>query len=1488
MIRRPNLKFLVAVAVPLLAASAGVYALHGAQIKRSAGLLLQQADLAEQEGDLDEALSYLNRYIGLRPDDAEAAAKAGLIRADQVDDGREALQAFLVLERALRLDPSRDDVRRKAVELAMRPDLARFNDAVVHLKVLLDKEPEDPELRFLMASALDGDRKDDEAEEAYQEALKVDPQRIETYVRLADLYRDRFDNEAAADRVMGITSTIEGLVANNPDDASAYLERGLYRARHEQEGVAEDFDRALELAPNDPEVLLASAGVALDRENPDEAKVLLERARTQAPEDVRVAQGLARLAMLDNDSEAAIASLQQGLDTISEDDTEARVQLLFSLAETLVDAGRFDEAREHFSDLRRNNIRPGLLDFLEGKAHIAEGNWREGISSLANARTSLIDQDELTYQIDLLLGNAYERIGNPDQRLASYRRAVATNPVAIPGLLGLASSQAALGRYQEAIAAYRPLVDQVPGIRTEIARLSLAEVLARPESARNWAAVDRTLTEAEADQPDSTELPLLRAQALLARNQTTAARDRLAQAVKQHPEDPALRSALASLIGRDGDRDAALEELDDLEAREGDTATTRIARISYWVAQGGDEARAALSELEQGIDSFEPDDQRRIINALIIARRQLGDLTEAERLLGDLGKLVPGEVALQLVGMELTLAEDTDEARKEVAAEIDTLLTKLPPEDLPILARLFDLALAADAEPQAAKVLKLLRPAEGEEGPIWRQAESRLLILQAQRLNQGPERRALLSQARGLLNEAASRRPGWAPVPLTLSFVEDLDGNAPAAIRALEQARELGVRDRTSLLRLYRLYLGEGRTEQADALAAELQTLGLGDEDGLIARLNAESSLRQADPARALEQARAIVPADSEDYRDHLWLAQFLLAADQIDEAEAELRKALALAKGEPAPLISLVRLLAANDRRDEALEAIESAKNDLPADQAALTLARCYAALGDTDQAFAQFDRAIASAPKDPAPLRAAAETALITNQLPKSEDYLGKLARFGAEAPDDATWARRTLALIMAASGDPTKRREALDQLGTDQPAAGDAIVDELRTRAQVLTLQVDPESRRQAIRLLEQIIDQRAAGTPDDRYLLAQLFEADGQWSRAQQTMVSLLAEFGDNPTYVTRYVGWLLVPEPGRGHEPNPEAARPWIERLARLAPDTIQTAEAQARYLVATDKLDEAIAGLQRFADRQPDQLEAVALLVDRLDSPARAEPLYRRLVEQGDTPAPLLRLASALERQEGDRLAEAEQLYRQFATESSEPTAVFPLAGFFARQGRLDDALALCEQAVASCPPNAVANAVVALIFGRAANSDQLDRAATLVDQLRIKNPNEVEILFQLANLRSLQGRNDEVERLFRDSVRRAPGQPGPLNNLAWFLAISNRSKAPEALDLINQAIANVGPDPNLLDTRALVLLQLDRVDDAVNDLTLAISRSRQPDAIWYVHLAQAHLAANRRTEAAEALASARALGLDESTIPPVERSAFEQLTRTLGVSNGS
>ena len=79
--------------------------------------------------------------------------------------------------------------------------------------------------------------------------------------------------------------------------------------------------------------------------------------------------------------------------------------------------------------------------------------------------------------------------------------------------------------------------------------------------------------------------------------------------------------------------------------------------------------------------------------------------------------------------------------------------------------------------------------------------------------------------------------------------------------------------------------------------------------------------------------------------------------------------------------------------------------------------------------------------------------------------------------------------------------------------------------------------------------------------------------------------------------------------------------------------------------------------------------------------------------------------------------------------------------------------------------------------------------------------------LSKLAAIRMRQGRFDEAENLFRRSLASNPRIRG-LNNLAWLLSHRDRA-SPGALELINRAIDVAGEDPGLLDTRAVIFLQL-------------------------------------------------------------------------------
>lgn len=1544
--RRLNLVFLAIVLVPILVLAGGVHLLHGVQIEKSTVLLKQKAEEARKQGDDAEALRSLQRYIGFKPTDAEAQAEYALLRADRAFEPRALFDAYLALGRALRLDDARDDVRRKAIEIAMNSGLGRYADARGHLDTLLlriDRESLTPaelktrraSLNGLKGQALEGELKFVEAAKAYEDALDDDSSLIDTYLKLADLYRDRLEKPRDADRVMGVSDPLEGLVARNPDSYRAYLERARYRQRHllnatgadpsqVRTAIAEDLRQARERAPDDPEVLVMSAELALNAGQREEALGYLDRAKESrdddsASSDASLTEAIAQVELQAGNDEFARTTLKDEIARLEARPTAQRTpqqqidlaRLNWNLTNLTIDAGLYDEARALIdANFRKSMLLPGFVDVLDGRVLFGEGKWREAIEVLEDARVKLAgSQEGILNQIDLILGACYTRLANLDQSLNAYRRVVAADRASIPGRLGLGSNLSRLRRYDEAVAAYQPLVEQIPGLWLEIARILFNRELARPEgSERDWNSVESALNRAEetlkaapaeGEQkplPSAPDLALLRGQILFTRllevddpalrqSLLTQARTSLANAIAAHPENESLPTMLVALIAGQGDSKAAQAELDALQSSLGDTVAVRLARAAYWVSVGGEEAKEALKTLEPGLDRFPVEGRVKLLAGLISARGRIGDQPGVLRLIDQLKQLDPADPTPEIARLEIVLKGDDEGAKQAVRDGLRALLER-PTSTLDPLLRIFDLAVAVEDLDLAGTFLNRMKEVEGEQGTFWRQAEARILLLRAIREDDPARAATTLARARTLLDEASRRRPSWALIPLTLAQVELQDGNRAAAMAAYERARELGVRSTEVALSLYRLYTDSNQIDLADALIREVQGQGLASGDGRVARLAVEADLRQgADPAKALKEARAAVPADSTDYRDHLWLARFLLAAEVNGEAESEIRRAVELGGGESAPWVSLIRFLAAMDRNDEAIATIAQAEAAILPDQRALALALAYGAVGNLPRANERLEEAIAAKPDDPAMLRVAVGFALGTGQTALAEGYLDRLTKQGGTANADED--RRLLAVLLAVSGDPEKRRRARElagvsgdpstyQLSPTAPA-GDA-----RSRAQVLALQVDHESKQAAIRLLEQLVS-GTSGTPGDQFLLAQLYVAEGEWNRARERMVRLLANAPENPQYLEQFARWLLVP--GLNRTADPDAALPHVTKLERLAPDTRASVELRARYLAAKGRADEAITNvLEPFSANNPDQLATVAVLADQLGgSTALVEPLYRRNVQLTRQPSALLLLAQFLERKGDSKAVAAEDAYRRYVAAANQPEAVLALAGYLGRRGRLEEALDMCEKARASCPPETIAQAMLEILFATTHDSSQIERVGRVLEEALAERPANPILLFQLGNLRSLQGRDEETERWFRRSVEVAPGKSGPLNNLAWFLAMKGPDRASEAGTLIDRAIEIDGLVPDLLDTRAVVRIQLGQLTEAMSDLDEAIAIVDPPQPLLHVHRAWAYEAAGRRAEAKAELNQAEATGLSQAMLPPLERTLVERLRKDLG-----
>jgi Tfp pilus assembly protein PilF len=169
---------------------------------------------------------------------------------------------------------------------------------------------------------------------------------------------------------------------------------------------------------------------------------------------------------------------------------------------------------------------------------------------------------------------------------------------------------------------------------------------------------------------------------------------------------------------------------------------------------------------------------------------------------------------------------------------------------------------------------------------------------------------------------------------------------------------------------------------------------------------------------------------------------------------------------------------------------------------------------------------------------------------------------------------------------------------------------------------------------------------------------------------------------------------------------------------------------------------------------------------------------------------------------------------------------------------------------------------------------------AWLVEAIQ-KRPEAAGLLPKLAAIRLRQGRFDEAEALFRRTLASDSENPQALNDLAWMLTQREPSKHQEALELINRAIEVAGENPALLDTRAVIFLQMKQPDRALADLGRALAL-RPSSRASYFHMARAHLMARNEAESRKALQRAEELGLKPETVDPLERESYQKLRQEL------
>ena len=1398
--RRLNLVFLAILLVAAALLGGGTHLLHGFQVRRNASALLERARRAEADHDLEKAEQALEKYLNLEREDAAAWERYARVLDQQAPERRRPHQVFLVHEQALHHKPGDPKLQRRCADLALELEPEpRYNDAQRHLEDLLKRvRPDAPgrpaaaeqaELEDLLGQCARGLRDYKKAEEWFRKALEHDPHRVDTYNRLARMHRADLRQIKTADEA------IAEMMAKNPKAGRAFIYRWRYKQEFAPPADASDIKTALELAPDDLEVLLTAAVVASERTaDAAAARAHFEKGCRLDPKNPAFALGLARLELREGHLPQAEAVLRRAYQA------SPSVGMAFELAEILILQGKGklegqDQAGDYLARLRKARLGDTLVRFLEAEILVQQAaaqppaspagrkEWEKAIGKLEMARAVLGSEPRLMARIDLMLADCHGRLGEDEQRLEALRRVAEGTVGSDSAGLALAQALVRSGKLDQAVTVFLPLAARRPEWRLDLVRLLIQRTIRQPRDQQDWLEVERQLSEAERAPAQAAEpLVLLRLDMLAARNRLEEARDLLKKVLEKEPRNLRYRLALARLTQREGNGPEALGIIDLAERELGPSPDITLARLDYWGQQGGPAAKSALAKLAATRQQVPAADRPALLERLGTVATRLGDLGLARQYWGELAVLQQKNVAVRL--------------------------------------GLFDLALAAGDRKAAAELVEEIRLAEGEPGTSWRFVQASLLLDRARRAD-----RQGLEEARTLAEEISRQRPNWWVGPTLNGEIAELSGSLDQAIDHYLRALELGNVQPLFARRLVGLLSQRDQPSDREKIDHVTQVLrGQGEALAEITIAKALDAIRRQDFQTGIDLARQVFPENSANASDHINLGRIYLAAGRSVEAGKAFQRAVERGPGLPGAWLAHVQYLVRSQQIAQARQAVAEAAKALPADRATLTLAQCYLFLGDARTAEPLIRQALDTEGRaeDPAALRLAVSLYLGLNRAAEAEKYLDQLDRLAGASPGDKVWANRTRVALLLGKGRPADREKALMLVERNLGADPENIEDQ-RLRATILAAR--PDRRGEAVTILKRLADANRLGA-DDRFLLAQLYLGQRDEEKYQGVMRALLGQTARDPRHLAHFVNYCL----SRGQLDEAERR---LAELKTAEPKGLAVLELEARLLDLRQRKPELLALLEARGREVPDQIGPVADLLNRYGFAKQAEAAYKAFIARDPRqPERTLALAQFLARQ--DRPAEAMAILKQaWSTCRQEQVAAAalplfdaPSAGEAARrqveawvadavrqrpdavglkvklatiwlwQGRGDEAEGLYRRVLADAPDHAdalnslawllalrgedkaqealglinraidVTGAVPSLVDTRAViliRAGQLDRALGDLDLARTGDPRNPSFALHRAWAYQIEGKTDEARKAFQQA-----------QDLGWKLAKSD------------------------------------------------------------------------------------------------------------------
>jgi tetratricopeptide (TPR) repeat protein len=511
---------------------------------------------------------------------------------------------------------------------------------------------------------------------------------------------------------------------------------------------------------------------------------------------------------------------------------------------------------------------------------------------------------------------------------------------------------------------------------------------------------------------------------------------------------------------------------------------------------------------------------------------------------------------------------------------------------------------------------------------------------------------------------------------------------------------------------------------------------------------------------------------------------------------------------------------------------------------------------LGNRRDAKTAYEKAVELAKDDPAVAMKLAEFLLSSRDLADDIEAEKLLRRI---MPQYDT-ARRRLAQVLMSRGGDAEWEEAQKLL--EQSAGEPASFLDRIAEARLLMNRRGAQNLEKAAAICLEVRDEaKKSGRPLPGLglMLAQVREFQGNSDLARKEYRELADQKNPSPAQLANYIAFLLR------HGPADEADRR-TQQLLKIVPDDQTALELRARWLrdqkrekeiepLIEGRVNGVLARLDKGNSRQEVVLDqAVGDLYMRLERYEAAERWYRRLQKLG-------------------------------------VDAYAPLAMSVAKQGRVGEAIDLCEEADTTdyCEEAGTTDdsarpalTLAAILMAGQTTQHDLEKAEPYIKKAAEKYTDQPTLQTCLASIYALLDRPAQAIETYREILKQHPKNFAAMSDLATVLAEQPDEKSrKEALECVERAIELAGRQPSLLDTKGMALFYDGKLERAETELQAA-AQSPNPDPRVCFHYAVVSARLGNLDGARKALRQARDGDLEHQLLTSKDRQLLAELKKLI------